>query len=370
MDALVLALSRFEIFRGVAPEALAASAPLWRVVLLKKGAVLWKQGRAADSLGLIQSGGLEVVVDGTVIAKAGVGEMIGETALFIRGAKRMASMLAPAMTQVLVLSTAGLHELRAQASPVYTAILHHALLTNVRRGHALDRQIAQVRQGNFTVPPPQEPAGLLSRLWQRVRQPQPELTACPPIEGLLLEHPALANSTPELRAPLIAAFKAQSFRRGEVIGRQGERDPRVFLLAAGTADVLRTIEDRGAALLLGRFEPGSIFGVNAFVESTERTASIVATSDGWIYALTRDAFEALPPEVRLVWMEVMLAVMVGQCQTAGRALQTAIHMFATKHEDLKASTIKPPVEGAWAALEGLQPGDSIAHMRLDRPRKR
>ncbi|MCY1058619.1 cyclic nucleotide-binding domain-containing protein [Nannocystis sp. SCPEA4] len=371
MEALFAALARIQAFAGVPEEELRASLPQWRVLSLKDERLLWKQGRPADELALVHAGSLDVIVNGTVIGKVGVGELIGETAIFLSGAVRMATLRASRPTQVLALPSAALQQLRAAGSPVYDALLRHALVTAAGRCRELDRQIAQVRQGNFAVPLAPEKAGFFSRLWQRVRQPPVTAIACPPLEELLAQHPVLAHSSEAVRAALVAAFTPRPFRRGDVVCRQGAEDDQVYVLAAGKADVMREIEASGSALLLARFEPGTIFGVFAFASGGPRTASIVATEDGWAYAMDGAAYRALAPEAQTLWMEAMLAVLLGQCRAADLALHAAIHAFATQHPALLPSMSDVPnVAGAWGALEGLRPGDDVMRVRAGKARRR
>lgn len=370
-DPLFVALSRFEGFRAVPAEALRASLPLWQITQLKADRILWRQGRPADSLAIVHSGSLAVIVNGTVLEHVSAGAMIGEAAIFITGSQRMASLSADEPTVVLSLSSGGLRQLRSQRSPLYTAILEHALLATLRRIHQLDRQISQFRQGNFAAPPAREQDHFLSRLWSRLRPPpEPDPSSCPPLDALLARQPTLA-AHPEARAALLPSFQAQHFRRGESIAREGDVDLRAFVLAAGRLDALRTVEDRGGALLLARFEPGTIFGVQALISGGPRAASIVATTDGWLYHIDQAAYHRMGPEVRTPWMEAMLAVLTAQCAAAGLAVQGALVAFATRHEEAMPSMIiDPKLDSALGSLEGLNPGDSLVALRLDRPAPR
>lgn len=362
MDPLYAALARLDAFAAVPEEALRASLPLWRVVNVKPGKVLWKQGRAADEIGLVHLGELDVVVHGTAISTVGPGTMIGEAAIFVSGASRRASLRASRPTQVLTLPSTALRQLDAAGSPLYDAILWHAIRTTASRCRALDLEISRIRKSNFAVRPPPEPTGFLARLWQRVRGPEPHAVALAPLAELFARHPALAHADPAIHARLAAAFVARPFRGGEVICRHGEVEDRVYVLAAGRADVLRIVEGSGNALLVARFEAGTIFGVHAFVEGGQRTASIVATEDGWVYAMDRATFDGLPADARRRWMEAILAVLVGQGQAASEALEAAIQVFTGRDPALMVSGAQPGVEGAWGALQGLRPGDPVPRL--------
>jgi len=328
------------------PAAIRASLPLWGAMRLREDAVLWKQGRPADSLALVISGELGEVLDGTVLGKIGAGQSLGETALFAQTGVRFATTVARAESEVFTLSSAGIAQLRAQDSPVYRALVTHAIAGTAARGQILDRQVSQMRRGNFAEPPAAEASGVFTRLWRRVSRPAAGKQACPPLPDLLASDPVFAQIGPDARAALVGAFQPAAFRAGAVLIRQGDADSRVFVLAAGGADVLRTVEAHGGALLLGSLGPGMLFGINAFTRDVRRTASIVATSDGWYYAMTRDAFDHLPVAAHTAWLEITLAVYIRQHQSASRELQQAIRVFASQHVDLMASNIAEPTRPA------------------------
>lgn len=339
MDSLFATLST--LLPSVPPEALRAALPLWGAVQLRQDTLLWKQGRPADSLAIVVDGELEVLLDGTVLGTIAAGEMVGETALFAQTGRRFASMRASASSVVLVLSSAALHHLRSQSSPVYRAVLNYAIAVTAVRAQNLDRQVAQVRKGNFATPLPPAQKGALARLWRRVTRAPANPGSCPPLADLLGNDPVLAQSRPEARTAIFRAFEPRSFRAGELLVRQGDDDSRVFVLAAGKVDVLRTIEEQGGALLLGKLDPGAIFGINAFVGGSRRTASVLAGVDGWRYAMHREAFEALPIDAYTAWLEITLSEYIRQYQRAAQVLQAAIGVFASRHDDLMASRTVP-----------------------------
>jgi CRP-like cAMP-binding protein len=324
VDALLVALSKSVALREVPEAALCASLPLWSAVDLRPGMMLWRQGRPADALGLVQSGELEVVVDGTVIGRVGAGEMIGVGAIFQREATRIASLRADQRTRVLVLWSAGLRLLRGEQGPLYAAILRHALRVTVRRGRALERRLVQVREDNFVAPEEMpESSGLLARLWTLLRA-GPDPSDCPPLGPLLARRPPLSQVTESERAALLRAFTGQPFRAGDLLVREGEVDGRMLVLTAGAADVVRAHPRHE---WLGHLEPGAIVGVDGFAGEAA-TTSIVATGDGWAHAIDRSACEQLP-----LAQELALAAALDRCHAAAHALQAAIAMFAARHEE-------------------------------------
>ena len=69
-----------------------------------------------------------------------------------------------------------------------------------------------------------------------------------------------------------------SFKKGDVIIREGERDNRIFILIEGRVDViigLGTAKEKK----VGVFGPDSCFGEMAVLDDYVRTASIVAVRD-------------------------------------------------------------------------------------------
>ncbi len=325
----------------VPPQALREALPLWGALELRDNAVLWKQGRTADSLVIVVEGGLDIVVDGTVITTIQAGEMGGETAFFAQSGVRFAGMSARGRTLVLQISSASLRHLRASASPVYHALLDLAIAGTSARAQKLNRHVAQVRKGNFAAPAAPPPTGALRRLWRRMTRPPANPGPCPPLAEVLAAHPVLVQSTAAARDELLGVFTPKSFRVGDLLVRQGDVDSRVFVIAAGMADILRAIEEHGGALLLGRLGSGAIIGINAFAGASARAASIIATTDGWCYAMTREAFERVSRDAHVAWLEVTLSEFTQQYHSAARALQTAIGVFASQHYDLMASRVEP-----------------------------
>jgi CRP-like cAMP-binding protein len=87
---------------------------------------------------------------------------------------------------------------------------------------------------------------------------------------------------------LIHNLEKRSYRRGEVIIRQGDRGDRFYILASGLVGVYRQRvfwRKRVAGL-----EPGRFFGEMALIDNVKRTATILGEHDGELYSLSRDAF--------------------------------------------------------------------------------
>jgi CRP-like cAMP-binding protein len=90
---LVKLLRSVEMFAGLDEGQLTLLASIFKERTLKEGEVLFHQGDAGDSMCLIRSGFVEVVVDapgeseGRTIVSLGVGQSVGEMTLIDRGTR-------------------------------------------------------------------------------------------------------------------------------------------------------------------------------------------------------------------------------------------------------------------------------------------
>lgn len=88
------------------------------------------------------------------------------------------------------------------------------------------------------------------------------------------------------------------FSRGKELLAQGEIGDRLLILVEGTARVV-LLTANGREIVLAYAEPGAVLGEIALLDGGERTASVIATSDGAALQLGRNAlkdFVAAHPE--------------------------------------------------------------------------
>lgn len=314
-------LASVPFLKRIPAADLRGSAPLWDVMDLATGEVLWHQGAAVDEIGVLVGGELVVDVDGDEVGRVVQGELCGEASGFFAGLVRSATLRAHRPSRVLSLATPALRTLRWQRSTVYEALLDQALLALVGRVGATNQRIAGAARGVVAAPARREP-GVLARLWRAVRPGGPAGEP-PPVEPLLRRQPGLKEVDGETLATLARAFVATPMQEGGVVCLEGEPGAAAWLVAAGKVDVLRHVRGERAELLAS-LEPGDVFGVNTLIERGPRTASCVAASEGWLYRLDADAFGRLQGEARLVWRESVLASLAGQIRRANTALQAAL----------------------------------------------
>lgn len=100
----------------------------------------------------------------------------------------------------------------------------------------------------------------------------------------------LADRSEQDWATLIAAMEREQFSAGEEVIRAGDTDRALFLLVAGTLEVLVGEAKDGA---LKAIAAPTVVGEIAFLDARPRSVTLRATTDGEILRLDYVDFEAL-----------------------------------------------------------------------------
>jgi sulfate permease, SulP family len=114
-------------------------------------------------------------------------------------------------------------------------------------------------------------------------------------ELTLAEIWALHGSSPEMLEWFGRHLTRQVHPAGGVIIREGDADRSLYLLAAGTVNVVTGGSDDGPHRI-GSFSPGTVFGEIAFLDAGLRSAFAVADEEVVCHVLTLDTFERLRRE--------------------------------------------------------------------------
>ena len=115
--------------------------------------------------------------------------------------------------------------------------------------------------------------------------------------------PALSLLSDDVRALVAASFEPVSFPFGAVIVREGDPGDAFYVVARGTARVVRSGE-RGDEVALNILRAGDSFGEMALIEGTPRSATVRASGSVEAIRLERGVFLALTrsnPEVRAMF---------------------------------------------------------------------
>jgi len=117
---------------------------------------------------------------------------------------------------------------------------------------------------------------------------------------LLHELRLLSFVAADVRKLVVDSFVPLSFSFGQPIVTEGAPADAFYVLASGSARVVKT-GPGGEEISLGLMRPGESFGEIGLLEETTRTATIRASGDVQVYRLDRAIFEALvhgSPELR------------------------------------------------------------------------
>lgn len=118
---------------------------------------------------------------------------------------------------------------------------------------------------------------------------------------LLGQAPLFSVLHPNDLSMLATKFHSVSFRRGEMIFREGEPAERLFLIEAGRVK-LTVSSSRGGELLIALLARGQLFGELEIIDRGSRAMSARAMEDSRIFSLDGDMFWTLlenrPPLAR------------------------------------------------------------------------
>lgn len=126
-----LALRAAPLFSSLSAEALLPVAAMCDEVSLDKGEVLFETGEAGDSMFVVVSGEVEVVRGGSVIARLGEGECVGEMAA-LDWEPRSATVRASADTHLVKLERNDLMDLLTDY-PELVRSLSRVLVERIRK---------------------------------------------------------------------------------------------------------------------------------------------------------------------------------------------------------------------------------------------
>jgi CRP-like cAMP-binding protein len=108
---------------------------------------------------------------------------------------------------------------------------------------------------------------------------------------LLMSIPLFTYLSPDQLSFLIEHCKVESFKKDEVIFRQGDPGDKFYIIKEGAATICRAEEDeRVLSKTIGK---GSVFGEIALVKNLPRTARVVAASDLCVLSITKNCFYEL-----------------------------------------------------------------------------
>ena len=284
----------------------------WSSLTIAGRTKLWEQGARADSMCVVVSGRLEVLVDGQVVERITTGACLGEASAFFPGDARAGDVVACVDSKVALLNRSSLRKLRSREPAIYDVLLEHCLRALWVRLDHQDQRIVESAKGRARTQPKKPP--LLAQLWKRMTtSPAPP----PDVRRALKQVPILAQAEREHVGPLIDALEARLVLDEHALFVEGDKGDEIFIVARGSLVVSRRAlehTERDLAVL----GPGSVFGAGGFVAGQPRSGSLVARGETWVFGMSRKEADLLPPESRRLLLETVLATTHAQLLDANQ----------------------------------------------------
>lgn len=309
---------------------------------------LWGAGQVPKGLGLLLDGEIAVRAGEVAIGTVKPGEVFGESAAFY-GDPSKVDVYAETFAKVVLIPRAFLqaerdrevdqhdlflrrpwrldifdpdYDVRPGERPrrgLYSLLLHECTLQVLARIRRTNARAAEVGVG--------APRTLREPSWFQVvlgrLRSEPSADVPRPL-SLLRGLPRMADAPERMLLQLADCFEPVKLHAGTVVVRQGEAGDSALLIAEGQVEVLREA-DSGGAELLATVGPGAFVGINAMIDATSRSATLVALTDGLAWKLPAGEMRERrwSSEMGIFWRESLLALLLDQLRKANEALQRA-----------------------------------------------
>ena len=274
--------SRVPLFAGLDPDDLQFVLRVARRLEFATGAMLVRQGQAADSA-LIMEGGRVSVVSAlpgggeAVMAELGPGSVLGEMALLDSGV-RCANVVAREPTVCLSMERDAFRLLIAQGNRAVLAINHRITLGLCQR----------LRELNGKILAHSTPEHLAATAITHMQQEQRQRCAFDyrPFLALL---PALRHFNAEDLDELSGAADGFDLPRGALLFAAGERSESGYVVVRGALEISR--EKNGEHRRIGILGPGRLCGILALIESAPHSMSATARENVTLMEIPKAVFE-------------------------------------------------------------------------------
>ncbi len=279
-------LLRVPLFAELGADDLARLIPVLGERQLDEGQTLYKEGEAGDSLCIVMSGRLEVVIhkspeESVWVQTLSPGDVVGEMSC-LDPAPRSATVRATMKTELLVLNRSLIEALQ-KTMPFISVGIVSGISSIVSR---------RIRDTNDTVVAAVKAlsSGQRSVAKEKVNEARklgaPNLTQSK--YRNVQPHYPLDDTDLEL---LGTVGQMVTCPHGEYLCREGEKGDKAFFLLKGELSVLRVIS--GKERLLATIPLGGIVGQLSLLDSRVRSASLRAKGEVQAVSLDRDTFRQL-----------------------------------------------------------------------------
>ncbi len=312
-----ISLADHPLFSNFGPTETEQATELFERLDMDAGDILWRAGDEGSELGVIISGGLDVLVEGVMVGRVEPGQLVGEGSAFIDGAVHKTTVTCREPSTLLCAGRDDLHELRTRAPSVYGAFLQRAVGTAAQRVRTVDAAVTDLARSD--APRPRRTREQwLKRAWRQWFDN--DVQGVPrPLWELARRLPVLAGYPPDVVARVLDGFSAVALTEGEPLFLEGDHGDTAYLLAEGKVEVTRRTDDERAKRL-AIVGPGALIGAASLVHRGRRSASCVPVERGWAYQIQVQRWALLPAQVRHALYELVLWALSEQVGTADALL--------------------------------------------------
>jgi CRP-like cAMP-binding protein len=271
------------LLAGLDAAALASFDAILEPVSFPPGAALVRQGQAADSAFVIESGTAEVVTalpggGEARIAEVGPGAVIGEMAL-LEGGVRSASVIARTALSACVIEREGFRLLLAQRNRAACTVQQRITRELCRRLRELDAKVVASEEPRAAAPARAVVAPL------RRGQCSFDYRAFLPVL------PLFQRFLPHEVQALAARAQILEIERGQLLFGQGEESRACYLVVRGALELFGARGD--GERRIGILGPGRLCGVLALIEGRAHSMGALAREHATLLEIAQPAFEQL-----------------------------------------------------------------------------
>ncbi len=253
------------IFEHIAPEEVQAALEVFTTLDVDANCLLIEEGDVDPTLVVVQAGELVVYTGETMLGRAGIGQIVGEMALFGDG-MRSASVMASVPTRLLVLDALGYTALRNSGNPVAAALEEHALNQLTDRLRIVGDRIASIAYGteqhDFTPAP-----GFFDRVATALGSGGMVYPGRVDSVAVLKGSPLFKGVPESILADVAKHFYPVAARQGHFLCTEGESGNDMFILRDGLVDVVVATQQTDRVEQLATLQAGDAFGMCALLQS-------------------------------------------------------------------------------------------------------
>ncbi len=273
------------LFAGLAPNDLDALLGIFQPVAFGSGEFLVRQGHAADSAYILESGTADVITalpggGEVIVATLGPGSVLGEMAL-IESASRFATVVARSAVTSHALDRDSFRMLLAQRNNAAFQIQNRIARTLCARLRELNARILANETPEHVAPP----VGRMAASDARRGAPSFDYRA---FLGLLPVFRRFSPAEIDEFARLATVIEPS---RGEIVFEQGTPSKMWHILVRGAVEISNA--NGGRHRRIGILGPGRLCGLLALIEEQPHSMSAAAREKSLLLELDRPAFDRL-----------------------------------------------------------------------------